>query len=107
VDLPLRLRLRLLPIIVVVLVAAACGDSGGTESAATTTDGGPAGSTTTTEATAAEGDACLVGEWAADVADYSDGFGGYLERVGGPSLGGITGSLTLTMDGDRFVATFE
>ena len=87
------------------LLASACGDDGG-GSASTTADASSSSSSSTTEAPAEGADACLVGTWTADLESYREGFGGFLERVGGPTLNDITGDLTLDMDGERFTATF-
>jgi hypothetical protein len=101
------LRSRVLLLLALVVLAASCGDDadGGDGGASSTTTGDIA--VTTTTAGAADGSDCLVGEWEADLDSYIEGFGGYLERVGGPALGDISGALTLTMDGERFIANFQ
>lgn len=94
------MHLTALVVALLALVGSACGDDGGDTAASTT--GGSAPSTSE----AIDGDPCLVGTWMADLESYREGFSGFLERVGGPTLNDITGELTLDMDGERFTATF-
>jgi hypothetical protein len=101
------MRLLRIPVIallaVFALLASACSDDGGGDGGdAASTTGAPGSTTSTTVA----GDACIEGEWLADLDSYSEGFSGFLERVGGPSLHEISGELTLLLDGERFTATF-
>ncbi len=93
-------------LLALVLVAAACSSSG--DSGDETSTGDDGAGEETTEETEESGADCLVGEWTMDRASYTESFGGFLERVGGPALGDeSSGDIRLTIDGTRFVATFE